>query len=786
MRIDQVRFLGLLMVVVLVAGCNNAKRLPNGKYLLKRNEIQTNNPQLDKPDLESLIKQKPNKKALGLFRLKLTIYNWGTRIENDSSKIKQWMKNSAGERPVILDTVMTDNTMRQMSYYLENKGYFNSSIKKDIERQENKKAIVTYQISTHEPYRVRKVQYLLEDSTIRDELEKARITSLIQSGSIFDAGRFDDERDRLTEFLRNRGYYYFNKNFIQYKVDSAIEGHQLDVYIQINNRVYKAQMYNDSLVSLPHHKYNIRDVYIYPDFDALREGYVDYDTLHFEYSDRVYHYIYNKSLPYKPKSLNQFIFIKPGERYKMKDAEMTNRRLADLQQFKYINVEFVNIHGDMKPWFRDTLPKKLDCYIRLTRSPKQSFTVEWLGKNTSRDLGTEISLIYSNKNLFRGSEVLNLNTNLALETQRIIGDDNDENVVGFLPFNTIEYGVNANIDLPKFLLPIDQSRFPAYFKPRTRLSSGYNYRQRPDYSRHLINLSFGYRWNETKTKQHQILVADINSIKLNPDSSFIEKLNEIDNKKFLSAYEDHLIVGGKYTFILNTQGSRKKEPDFWYLRTTFEPAGLVLNTLASAFNANQDAEGNYEIFRIRYAQYVRAEADYRYFYRFNERNQLATRISLGVGIPYGNLNVLPFEKSFFVGGANGIRAWQLRSLGPGGFSGDVSNFDKIGDISLESSVEYRFPIYDFFKGGLFIDAGNVWLKDKNDDFPLGHFQADRFFKQIAIGTGFGLRLDFSLFVLRLDAGVRMVDPSKSPGNRWVLDEYKIKNTNINFGIGYPF
>lgn len=786
MRITPARLLELLMVVVLLAGCNNAKRLPEDKYLLKRNKIQTNNPEIDKSDIQTLIKQKPNKTAFGLFRFKLTVYNWGKSIENDSSKIKQWLTQSAGEEPVVLDTAMTNNTLRQINFYLQNKGYFESSVNKDIERPDNKKAIVTYKIRTNKPYRIRKVQFLLEDSTIRKELKSTRKNSLIKSGSVFDADHFDDERDRITEFMRNRGYYYFNKNFIHYKIDSAVEGRYLDVYIQINNRVYKAQMYNDSLLSLPHHKYDIRNVYIYPDFDALREDDAQYDTVRYEHAGSVYYYLYKKSLPYKPKSLNQFMFIKPGKKYKMKDAEMTNRRLADLQQFKYINVEFVNIHGDMKPWFRDTLPKKLDCYIRLTRAPKQAFTLEWLGKNTSKDLGTEVSLIYRNKNLFRGSEVLNLNTNLALETQRIIGDDNNENIVDFLPFNTIEYGVNANIDLPKFLLPIDQDRFPAYFKPHTQLSSGYNYQQRPDYNRYLINLSFGYRWNETETKQHQILVADINSIKLNPDSSFIKKLNEIDNKKFLSAYKDHLIVGGKYTFILNTQGVRKKEPDFWYLRTTFESAGFVLNTLANWFNVKQDAEGKHELFNIRYAQYVRAEADYRYFYRFNKNNQLASRISIGIGIPYGNLNVLPFEKSFFVGGANGIRAWQLRSLGPGGFSGDVSNFDKIGDIKLESSMEYRFPIYNFFEGGIFIDAGNVWLKDKNDDFPLGNFQIDSFYKQIAVGTGFGLRLDFSLFVFRLDAGIKMIDPSRAPGNRWVLDQYKIKNTNINFGIGYPF
>ncbi|MGM0647123.1 MAG: BamA/TamA family outer membrane protein [Bacteroidota bacterium] len=776
----------LFVALLWLSACNNAKRLPEGKYLLNKNVIETDNSEVDKSDLTSLIKQKPNKKSVGLFRIKLSAYMLGQRIDNDSSKIKRWLMTSVGEEPVILDSSMAINTARQMEYLLKNKGYFEAGVEKKIDYEDNRKAVVKYAVTAKKPYHIRKVHYLYEDSTIANDVNATRQNSLIQPGETFDTDVFDDERERITEYLRNHGFYYFNKNYIEFQVDSNMKGRELDVYLQVNYRVYKAQMYQDSLVALPHRKFKVRNVYIYSDYDALKKDDIQYDTLKYEKSGAVYNFLYDKTLAYNPEILSQYVFIKPGKYYNMQDQKMTNRRLADLQQFKYINIEFLDVYGEMKPWFRDTMPKVLDCYIRLTRDAKQAFTFEWLGKNTSRDLGTEVSLVYSNKNLFRGSEVLNLSTNLSLETQQIIGDKNEQNITRYLPFNTLEYGVNAALDLPKFLLPIDQTRFPAYFKPRTTFSSGYNYRERPDYSRHLINLSFGFRFDETPTKQHQILLADINSIKLNPDSTFINKLNEIDNKKFLSAYEDHLIVGGKYTYILNTQGARKKEPDYWYLRTTFETAGFLLNSAAKLFQAPENEDGYRELFKIRYAQYLRSEVDYRYFYRFNAQNRLATRIAVGVGVPYGNLNVLPFERSFFVGGANGIRAWQLRSLGPGGFSGEISDFDKIGDISLETSVEYRFPLYALVEGAFFLDAGNVWLKDKNDKFPLGHFTLDRFYNQIAIGSGLGLRLDFSFFVIRLDAGIKIVDPSRLRGDRWVLDEYKIKNTNINFGIGYPF
>ena len=790
MRSGFIYIILLVLTVVLLSGCNNAKRLPEDKMLLNKNAIETENPDLNTSEINRFIKQKPNKKILGFFRFHLSTYFLGAGIEKDR-KMTQWLKNwlmeEVGEEPVILDTSMTNNTARQIQYYLENKGYFNSKVTKAIDTPRTKQANITYQIQTNQPYRIRNVNYRVEDSTLQSDIEKTRENSLLQSGNIYDIEDLKNERKRITDYLKNRGYYYFNKNFIEFKVDSAIEGQKLDIYVQVNNRVFKAEAYNDSLIALPHHKYKVRNVYIYPDYDALEGDQLEYDTLNFEQSGKEYHYIYRGELPYKPNFLTSFIFIEPGNYYNADDVKMTNKRLADLQQFKYVNIEYSDIHSNISPWNRDTLPKKLDAYIRLTRSSMQSYTVEWLGKNTARDLGTEVSFVYTNKNLFKGSEVLNLNTNLSLETQQIMGEGTNQNITNYLPFNTLEYGVNADLDLPKFLLPVDPNRFPGYFKPRTTLSTGYNYRERPDYSRHLLNLSFGYRWDESETKEHQVYIADINSIKLNPDSAFVRKLNEIDNKKFLSTYEDHLIVGSKYNFIWNTQNVRSDKDDFWYFRGTFEPAGLLLNTLASNLNIEQDDEGYYKLFNIRYAQYIRTDTDFRYFYRFDKKNTLATRISLGIGIPYGNLNVLPFEKSFFVGGSNGLRAWQLRNVGPGGFSGDENNFDKTGDISLETSVEYRFPLYKLVNGALFVDAGNVWLKDENDDFPQGEFKFNRFYEQIAVGTGLGIRLDFSFFVLRVDAGIKVIDPAKaSNGEQWVLDEYKLKNTNINFGIGYPF
>ncbi|MFO8055277.1 MAG: BamA/TamA family outer membrane protein [Bacteroidales bacterium] len=773
---------GAIIIIALLAGCNNAKRLPEGKYLLTKNKVESNTPEIEAKDVTPYIRQKPNKKILGFLRFHLTVYMLGDRIKKDNW-LKKWMQESVGEAPVVLDSSLSENTARQIEYYLENRGYFDSGVEHAIELKDNRKSEVTYTINAESPYRIRELHYLAEDSLLEEIIESTGENTLLARGTVYDARLLDKERDRVSSIMKNRGYYYFNKNFIRYKVDSTLKERKVDIYLQVNDRVFELPAYDDSLLSLPHYQYTVRNVYIYPDYDALADDRDNYDTLLYEYSGKTYYYVYKGELPYKPEILNQSVFVEPGEVYRKKDVQMSNQRLSSLQQFRYVNMAFSNVYSDVRPWHRDTLPKILDCHIRLTRQTQRHYTFEWLGTNTLRDLGTEVSFTYGDRNLFRGSEIMNLKTNLSMETQQIIGSQDKKLIGDFLPFNTLEAGTNLTIELPKFLIPVSQDRFPDYFRPRTAIFAGYNYRERPDYIRHLANVSFGYQWDESETKRHQLYPLDISSIKLHPDSLFLQRLKNIDNKRFLASYQDHLIAGLKYTFILNTQQTRKKKVDFWYLRANGELAGNSLRLASILMNAEQDEEGSYRLFNIRYAQYFRMDGDLRYHYRFNEKNIFASRIAVGIGIPYGNLNVMPFERSFFVGGSNGIRAWPVRSLGPGGFQGSTNDFDKTGDFSLETSVEYRFPLYGFVNGAIFLDAGNVWLKDKNKDFPKGKFEVDKFFKQIGVGTGLGIRLDFSFFVFRVDAGVKMSDPGRPEGERWVLPDY---NTNINFGIGYPF
>ena len=429
----------------------------------------------------------------------------------------------------------------------------------------------------------------------------------------------------------------------------------------------------------------------------------------------------------------------------------------------------------------------MNCIIKLTRTQKQSFSIEAEGTNSSGDLGVAGNLVFQNKNVFQGAEILNLKAKGAMEVQKIVGDDSQEDVIqsSILPFNTFEAGIEASLNIPDFLSPIKLENFTKRHSIKTAITTGYNYQKRPDYTRYIANISYGYNWSTTQNSRHLFNPIEINSIKIFPDSSFKVKIKAFD-QKIQNSYSDHLIMGGKYSYIFKNQKINKLS-DFMYFRFNGEFVGNLLYLTSSLANSQKDETGSYNVFNIKYAQYIRTDFDFRYFNYFGQNKTLGFRCALGMGIPYLNMNVLPFEKSFYVGGANGIRAWRIRDIGPGAYEDpDATSFDKTGDIGLETSVELRFPIYKLLEGAAFIDAGNVWYKNKNTQFPGAEFQFDKFYKQMAIGWGLGARFDFSFFIIRTDFALQVHDPSEPAGDRWIIKDSKIKHINFNFGIGYPF
>jgi outer membrane protein assembly factor BamA len=705
---------------------------------------------------------------------------------------KKWLYNTIGEPPVILDTLLTNKSVKQIKLYLNSKGYLNSQVKKEI-IYKKEKAIIKYIINSAEPYCIRNINYSIDNDGFRSLVINDTVNSLIKKGDNYDADVFQSERERITTNLKNDGYYYFSKEYISYSVDSAFGNHKLDITMEIRDPVVKLKEPSangtDSLIKVPHKRYLINNINIFTDFSSLNTDTIRYKKFTYLASPRkksdapdVYNFLYKDTLKIRPKTITQSIFFKQGDYFNLKDVDRTYTGLMDLKMFKFVNIQFNPAEAAPSDSSKMSNPM-LDCEIQLTRTPIQSFSVETEATNSAGNLGVAGNFLYQNKNIFRGAEIFNFKISGAMEIQKILGVKNSQNnIQKILPFNTIETGAEAGFVIPKFMIPVKQERFPKRFNPKTIINTGINYQKRPDYTRYILNASYGFEWKESQYKKHIVYIPEINSVKIYPTTHFDSIINSLNDPKIKNSYKDHLTMAFKYSFIYNNQQVNKNK-NFSYLRLNFETSGNILRAINNIFNNYQFADGSYTMFYIKYAEYIRADADYRRYLNLTELSKLVFRGMLGYGLAYWNSTVLPFEKSFFAGGANSIRAWRIYSLGPGSYKDPAMiDFNRTGDIDIESNLEYRFPIYGFLKGAFFVDAGNIWLNKKNLQMPDAEFEWNRFYKEFAIGGGFGARFDFDFFIMRLDAAIPFKDPSKPENKRWGLNEH----VNFNLGIGYPF
>jgi len=781
----------LLITCSVFVSCKITSTLKDDEYFLKRNVIEMDNDKISKSDIYSYIKQKTNRKFLGFIQLRLAIYNFAIKGEK-VSKFDSYLIRTFGEPPVILDTLLTYKSVKQIKLYLNSKGYLNSQVEKNI-IYKKKKATIKYIIKSAEPYRIRNINYSIDNDGFRSQVINDTVNSLIKTGDNYDADVFQSERERITTNLKNDGYYYFAKEFISYNVDSAFGNHKLDITMEIRDPVVKLKESptggTDSLIKVPHKRYLINDINIFTDFSSLDIDTTKYKKYSYLASPRkksavpaVYNFLYKDTLRIRPKTITQSIFFKQGDYFSLKDVDQTYTGLMDLRMFKFVNIQFNP--ADAGPSDSSKIAQNLlDCKIQLTRTPIQSFSIETEATNSSGNLGVAFNTVYQNKNVFRGAEIFNFKIRGAMEIQKIPGEKNSQtNIQQILPFNTIETGAEAGFVIPKFMIPVKQERFPKRFNPKTIINTGINYQKRPDYTRYILNVSYGFEWKESQFKKHIVYMPEVNSVKIYPTIHFDSIINSLNDPKIKNSYKDHLTMAFKYSFIYNNQQVNKNK-NFSYLRLNFETSGNILRAINKTLNNYRFADGSYTMFHIRYAEYLRADADYRRYFNFNDLTKLVFRATFGYGLAYWNSTVLPFEKSFFAGGANGIRAWRIYSLGPGGYNNPAMiDLNRTGDIDIESNLEYRFPIYGFFKGAFFVDAGNIWLNKKNPQMPDAEFKLDRFYKEFAIGGGFGVRLDFNFFIMRLDAAIPFKDPSKPENNRWGLNGH----VNFNLGIGYPF
>lgn len=758
-----------------------ARNIPDGQYLLHRNNIDIDDADVKMHELRNYIRQQPNRRILGFYRFHLNVYQFADR--GRETRIRNWMKNTIGEPPVIYKPALVDQTMRQFELFMQNKGYFNVDVTHDVSFRRNK-ATVNYDIQANKAYTIRNINYSINDTHLARFVLADTINSLIIRGERYDADVLQKERQRITRSLKEKGFFNFSRDYIFFQLDSALSSHQLDIDLIINNPA-NAMSQSDTDSSFRwHRRYLLNNIYVYPEYSRLLPDQHFSDTTFFsiENNDTTPEYIFlhNGPMRIRPKAIANNILLESGAFYSINDVELTHTFLAGLRNFRFINIQFREAQM-MTSMASDTIGY-LDARVALTRSPANAFTAEMEGLNTAGNLGVAANLLFQNRNVFNGAEMLNIRFKTALEFS---GESADEEVFQRLPFNTLELGTEVSIDFPNLLLPFTIERLSRTARPKTTVLSGINYRQRPDYTRYILNLSYGFNWRHGANRHHQLTPVEISSIKIFNDSILLSRIPDA-NPLIMSRYRDHLIGGSNYNFTYSTQQIDRVQ-NFIYFHGNIETSGNLLYLAANQLNARRDENQSYTIFGIPFAQYVKIDADFRYYRMFDKHKALVFRVMGGVGVPYGNLSVMPFIKSYYGGGANSVRAWSIYNLGPGGYpEADALRFDKYGDIQLEANIEYRFPVYRYWKAALFVDAGNVWFLEENEQFPLGDFSPGRFHKEIAIGAGTGLRVDFNFFILRLDAAFPLRNPALPEGERWMSSWPRFGQWNFNLGIGYPF
>jgi len=775
----------LVLVALVFSGCDVTKPISGKDHLLIKNRFKINSHKITADDLSGYLQQNPNTKLFGLFRPNIAFYNMGSKGKD--TKFKTWLRTKIGSAPVLLDTSLVTISAKQMKLYLANKGYFQAVVNDTI-IYKKKKATVTYHVDVSNPYTIRQLKYVIPDTQLAAFVYRDTSKCLIKRGNNYDSYILDDERTRITNNLLSNGFFRFSTNYITYRIDSSLNCKKMDITLEITNPVVPSLFDLTSVIESNHKRYFINKIYLIPEYDHLKTDTVSYDTIVRSYggSDKskpfnTYYFLTRDRIKIKPRTLAQSVFITPGTFYNVLDVNQTYSQLSSLQVFKLINIQF-NETLDDKP--ADTIHKDLiDCNILLSRSPVNSFSITTDGTNSGGALGIQAGVSYSNRNIFRGAQLLRVNFNISAQAQAT--SSSSEEPTGF--FNTIELGANAVLTFPQFLIPIRPERLPKHFKPKTSITIGYNYQHQQDYDRHISNITFGYNWIQNETIKHVLNPVEISLVKVFPDAYFDSIINAQPDQRLKNQYTSHMVAGLKYTFTFNNQKINKVK-DFIYLRSNIETGGNLIHGLSALFNAQKNESGQYTLFNLPYSQYVRPDVDFRYYEILGKNFQMVYRFYAGIGIPYGNSSVLPFEKAFYSGGANGMRGYKMYTLGPGTYHNDsiTGTYSQIGDIQLEANVEFRFSIYKFLKGALFIDAGNIWLLQDNPQLPGGVFNFRSFIPQVAIDFGIGIRLDFDFFIFRLDPAIPIRVPWYSENNRWYFDKMQFKDIVWNFGIGYPF
>lgn len=659
--------------------------------------------------------------------------------QKEKPKLFSLFRNPFSRKPVIYDTLQARLSCQDLMTAMQNEGYMNAGVSL-YTKTKGKKLMVTYLLHPGQPFLIGKVNYNIQDEGIQQLLHLDQTDNQqIKPGMRFTVETLDNERKRIAGLLSDNGYFRFNKDFIHFTADTVMG--RKDIALTLQLRKYKS---NSNSPEVDHTRYLIRDVLFQSN---------DSDRIHL-----------------RKQVLLNATAIKAGRPYDASALQRTYNNFARLQAVKYTNIKFAEVP--------DT--NLLDCHIQISTNKPSTISFQPEGTNTAGDLGAAASITYTNRNLFHGSEQLSIEFRGAYEA--ITG------LEGYQDQNYTEFSVETKLVFPRFLAPFLSKSFRRRQTASSEWAVSWNFQNRPEFHRRVFSSAWRYRWSEPKHHlNYRFDLLDLNYVYM-PWISSTFKRDYLDNAENRNAilrynYEDIFIMKAGFT-VSYTDGVDA-------VRANFESAGNLLNGVSKGFGFKTNSQGQHTLFNIAYAQYVKLDFDYTHLFQFDKRNALALHAGLGVAYPYGNSTVLPFEKRYFSGGANSVRGWSVRELGPGKFKGTDGRIDFInqtGDVKLDLNAEYRSSLFWKLQGALFIDAGNIWTLRNYAEQPGGQFKFTEFYKQIAASYGMGLRLNFDYFILRFDMGMKAINPAyESEKEHWSIFHPKLsRDFDFHFAVGLPF
>ena len=760
------RFLLILSCVILVA-CSGIRNLPKGEKLYTGAELKLVSKskfatKSIKSSAKAVIRPEPNKSFLGM-RPKLWMYL--TAGDDPKSKFKKWLKKT-GEAPVLLSDVKPVITSAIIDARLFNIGIFKSSTEFKVEEKKHT-AKVIYTSHIHQPYVMKEMSYAISDDSLKLTILKEQDKSFIKPGHDYNLDILKNERVRIDALLKNNGYFYFNPDYLLFKADTSDLNHTISFKLSLK----------DSIPTNALTVYRINNVFINQDYSLDAEV-----TDSSKNTIRYQNYVFTgkeSEMNIKPKVILRSVYLKKNAIYSRQNHNITLNRLMSMGNFKFVQLKFSDSDT--------TAPGYLDVTILMTTMPNHTFRAELdIVSKSNNYTGPRMNLSLLNRNTFRGAELLNLNIAGSFEAQ-LSGKDK----------SLFSYSVNPQVELtfPRFLVPFNLKKSSSIYIPKTRLTLSYNYLKRVNYfDMRTFQFIYGFRWKENIRKEHELNPINVSYTSLkNQSALFTDLLNS--NPYLKKSYEEQFIAGGNYSFTYNEQTSEGKKMQYFF-HTTAETAGNMFSLVKSIGGKKSTSVDPSRVVGSIYSQYAKISIDGRGYYNFKDGNKLAMRLFVGVAKPFGNSAVLPYTRQFFSGGPNSLRAFQINSVGPGTFYQNISNRGLLqlgGDIKLEMNGEYRFNIYSFLKGALFVDAGNVWLEKSNPANTGSPFMFSSFAKEIAVGAGFGLRVDVSFFILRFDLAMPLRKPWLEENHRWVMNQVNFANSTwrrdnliLNIAIGYPF